>query len=683
MLKNNMIPPHCGIKTKINHTFPNDLQERRVFIASKPTPWKRPHNGVRRALLNNFSAAGGNTALLLEDAPIEILDKSHDRRSNHVVAVSAKCAASLQGNVSALLSFLNNIRPDELPHMSWTTTARRIHHPHRIMVYGDDIEKIKANLRQALEAKEGLTRPKSAPKVIFAFTGQGTAYPGMARQLFEELSSFRSDINRFDLTARNLGFPSFKAFFTASGGDISEYTPLALQLAIVCLEMALARLWTSWGILPHAAVGHSLGEYAALNVAGVISETDTIYLVGKRAQLLQEHCLPGTHSMLAIRACLAEVERTLSGKKYEIACINSPEDVVISGSGEEIRDAQQLLAASNFKTSVLNIPYAFHSAQVDPILSGLEQAAQGVSFHSPVIPVLSPLRANLVRGEGVFGPNYLSQHCRKPVDILGAVRAAQESGVITEKTIIIEIGPQPVVSAMIKATVPQVQALPSLRRKTDTWEVVAQTISTLYTTGADVLWREYHRDFKSSQRVLQLPAYRWDLKEYWMQYVNDWSLRKGDPPLVQHVLSQEAARTKPTLARLESTTIHTIVEETVHEGQGTITVESDISRPDLNPMVQGHKVNGVPLCTPVRKSLCLVIELVSADCAMHSPYMPTSRFLLENIYEIATGLRWGIKALLSLTWSSKKLLSPRLTDRNSFERLWSYIEIRNPPCAAS
>lgn len=603
MMRNNTIPPHCGIKTKINHTFPKDLEKRQVFIAQKPTLWQRPHDGVRKAFLNNFSAAGGNTALLLEDAPIETFDESHDSRSYHVVAVSAKCAASLQGNASALLSFLDNIRPEELPCLSWTTTARRMHHQHRMMVYGENIEKIKAGLRRAYEAKEGASRPLSAPKVIFAFTGQGIAYPGMAKQLFEKFDSFRTDINRFDLIARNLGFSSFKLFFTATGGDSSEYTPLVSQLAIVCLEMALARLWMSWGIQPHSAVGHSLGEYAALNVAGVLSDSDTIYLVGKRAQLLHEHCLPGSHSMLAIRASLDKIERALAGKKFEVACINSPEDVVISGSGEGIRDAQQLLAASGVKASVLNIPYAFHSAQVDPILPEFEQAAQGISFHTPAIPILSPLHASLVLENGVFGPNYLSQHCRKKVDILGAIRAAQESGVITDKSVVLEIGPQPVVSAMIKATVPQIQALPSLRRNMDAWEVIAHTISTLYAVGADILWREYHRGFKSSHKVLQLPTYKWDLKPYWLHYVNDWSLRKGDPPLLQHVPSQDAAPAEPTFPRLESTTIHTIVEEAIHDEQGHIIVESDISRPDLNPMVQGHKVNGVPLCTPVR-NLC-------------------------------------------------------------------------------
>ena len=330
MLKHDTILPHCGIKTKLDHTFPDNFQERRVFIASKSIPCKRPRNGVRRAFLNNFSAAGGNTALPLEDAPIEPLDEGQDRRSSYVVAVAAKCAISLERNVSALLSFLATIRSDELPQLSWTSTARRMRHPHRVMVYGDDVDKIKAKLLQALEAKVGSTRPKSAPKATFAFTGQGSAYPGMAKQLFEEISSFRNDINRSDRIARNLSFTSFKSYFNPSGADNPEYQPLVTQLAIVCLEMALARLWLSQGIFPQPVGGHSLGEFAALNFAGVISDSDTIYLVGKRALLLQQHCRLRTYSMLAVKACLADIEGILSGKHYEITCINNPEDVVIA-----------------------------------------------------------------------------------------------------------------------------------------------------------------------------------------------------------------------------------------------------------------------------------------------------------------------------------------------------------------
>ena len=248
---------------------------------------------------------------------------------------------------------------------------------------------------------------------------------------------------------------------------------------------------------------------------------------------------------------------------------------------------------------MLDIPYAFHSAQVDPIISELEKTAGDVSYHAPTIPVLSPLKASIVREKGVFGPHYISQHCRQTVNILRAVRVAQEQGVFQGKMMVLEIGPHPVVSTMIKAAVPQVGTLPSLRRKMDAWELVSQTISTMYIGGADISWCEFHRDSKSPQKVLRLPAYNWDLKDYWMQYVHDWSLRKGDPPLVQSATSEQGAAPASTVSRPQSTTIHRFIEETLDDSQGRITTESDISRPDLNPMVQGHKVNGVPLCTPV------------------------------------------------------------------------------------
>ncbi|KAF2229690.1 conidial pigment polyketide synthase PksP/Alb1 [Viridothelium virens] len=617
MLKHETIPPHCGIKTKINPRFPTDLKDRQVFIADKPTPWVRPESGVRKAFLNNFSAAGGNTALLLEDVPPEATlfeENEIDPRSTHMVAVSAKCTASLQGNATALLAFMSTMNSDELSNLSYTTTARRIHHPHRIMVCGIDLEKVKMNLKQAIDFKLGFHRPKAVAKLLFTFTGQGAAYLGMARQLVNDCVSFRNDIDRLDLIAKNLGFPTFKPIYMLATDDISDYSPVVTQLAIVCMEIALARLWISWGVQPSSVLGHSLGEYAALNIAGVISDMDTVYLVGHRAQLLQKYCAEGTHSMLAIRTSEANVTRFLASKagQYEVACVNGPEDVVISGTVSAIQDAQQTLTSAKIRVTVLNVPFAFHSTQIDPILPELEELARGLTFHKPTIPVLSPLRSSVCQDEGVFGPLYVAQHCRKAVNTNGAVLAAQRTGLINDTTLVVEIGPHPVVSGMIKASIPAINAVPSLRRKSDDWEVIAQSLTTLYNVGVDILWREYHRDFMMSQRVLKLPAYSWDLKSYWMQYVNDWSLRKGEPSLVpgdssfplsaQPTTRSTAPKAVPSppmqLPRLQSTTIHSIVEEKVTQNGGSIILESDVSRPDLNPFVQGHKVNGIPLCTP-------------------------------------------------------------------------------------
>jgi acyl transferase domain-containing protein len=347
----------------------------------------------------------------------------------------------------------------------------------------------------------------------------------------------------------------------------------------------LARLWASFGIVPSAVVGHSLGEYAALNVAGVLSDADTVFLVGKRAQLLEEHCTLHTHSMLVARASVATVESTVAGMQYEIACINAPEETVLAGPNDQIEALQQTLSQGGVRSKTIPVSYAYHSSQVQPILDDLVQAAQPIVFNKPSIPVLSPLLGDIVESEGIFGSEYLQRHCRETVNFHQAIQVARAAGIINDRTQFVEIGPHGVVSGLIKATskTSQAHAVPTLQRGRDDWQSLGEAMSTLYRAGLDITWTEYHRSFAAAQHVIRLPAYNWNLKDYWVQYVNDWSLRKGDPPLIQ-------------TARLEeSTTIHRIVEET----KDGIVVEADLCRKDLSPIVQGHNVDGIPLCTPV------------------------------------------------------------------------------------
>ncbi|OXV11266.1 hypothetical protein Egran_00973 [Elaphomyces granulatus] len=242
---------------------------------------------------------------------------------------------------------------------------------------------------------------------------------------------------------------------------------------------------------------------------------------------------------------------------------------------------------------LLRVPFAFHSAQVTPILESFQDVAKGVIFHPPKIPVVCPLLGNVVSQDGVFGPEYLARHSREPVNMLQALHSANQAGIITEKCAAIEFGPQPVVSKLVKATLgPKIRVLSTLRRNNDTWQILAEGLSTFYTAGAEIRWDEYHRDFHASHKVLGLPAYCWDLKPYWMQYVHDWTLFKGDP----RVLAPAPAVVE--IPKLESTTIHRIVEEKETDGKFRMVVEADITRPDLHPLVQGHKVEGVALCTP-------------------------------------------------------------------------------------
>lgn len=613
MMRQGTIPPHCGIKpgSRINHRYPTNLDERNVHIALESTPWCRAEGKSRRVLINNFSAAGGNTTLLLEDAPVQLFNHSgeKDPRSSHIVAVSAKSATSLKGNLKSLQQYIERTQDLSLPQLSYTTTARRIHHQHRVIVSGSDITQVKTRLGEAF-ARGDSTRAKPTPGIVFAFTGQGSQYLGMGKQFFEAFSQFRSNIHRFDQLAQSQGFPTFQQIFVAGAGDIGEFTPLAIQLATTCMQMALARLLASWGITATAVVGHSLGEYAALNVAGVISDSETIYLVGKRAELLQERCKRGTHSMLAVHASFMAVESLFSsaGKKYEISCINGPEDTVLGGSNEQISSLQTTLTAHQLKTKIIQVPYAFHTSQVDPILETFEAIAHGVTFNKPSIPVICPLSAGIITEAGIFGPNYLRRHCRETVNMCGALQHAKEMQVMTDKTIVIEIGPHPVVTRMVKATLgPQITTFNTLQQDKDTWSLLTQMLSAFYSANANIKWQEYHRDFISSQKVLRLPAYSWNLKEYWIKYRNDWCLTKGDPTVIV-----DRKTTDVVQPSLETTTVHRLVEETVEGQKATIIVESDFSRTDLNSIAKGHKVNQIPLTTPVS-----IISVFAANFSLH------------------------------------------------------------------
>lgn len=592
MMEKNTIPPHCGIKTKINHTFPTNLKERNVHLAKHPTTWVRQKGQKRKVFLNNFSAAGGNTALLIEDAPMPANSVHRDSRSAHLVAISAKSIQSLKKNVQALEAFLRASPDLSLPKLSYTTTARRMHHNYRVIVSGSRLEEIQEALNSPSLCEEIKPVTTALPNVAFAFTGQGAQYVGMGKQFYKIFSQFRSDIQRFDSIGQSQGFTTILPLIDGSVTDIEELSPVVVQLGTTCLQMALTRLWISWGVQPTVVVGHSLGEYAALNIAGVLSASDTIYLTGKRANLLQEQCTAGTHAMLAVKASISTLSTFIDGKTTEAACINTQEDTVISGTIAQIEAMSDTLTDHGIKSIKLKVPFAFHSAQVQPILNSLEAAAQGVTFNKPSIPVISPFLGNVVTDVGTFGPRYLSRHCRETVNFLEAVKAAKAMRIVTDNTLWVEIGSHSVCSSMIKTILgSETTTLPSLKRKEDVWKVLTGSLSTLHSVGIDIQWNEYHRDFKGCHEVIRLPAYNWESKNYWIQYVHDWCLTKGNPP----------ALTVPLVvpSRLSTSSVQRIIEEHIEKTRATIIVESDLSEPHLNAAIKAHTLNGAALCPSV------------------------------------------------------------------------------------
>jgi len=584
MFRNNLIPPHCGIKTKINQGFSPDLKDRNLRIAFKPTPFPRNGDDPRFIFINNFSAAGGNTATLLEDSPLK-RPLTSDPRSSQIVVVSAKSLSSFKQNVHKLLAWVSNQPDTMLPSLAYTTTARRSHYQYRVAIEANDMDHVRREL-SSLAQFSRLPVSSTKPTVAFAFTGQGSHYLGMGQKLFQDVEQFRRDIEDYDQIACSQNYPSFVGLIDGSTTDLVNTSPIATQLAITCSQIALGRLWKSWGVTPSVVVGHSLGEYAALHIAGVLSIMDTIYLVGRRAEMLVTNCETGTHGMLAVHAEFSSVVPLLSNISVERACINGPEDIVFSGTVDHIDRLKETLTAQGLKSTKLSVPYAFHSSQVDQILDAFKSSARSIIFHKPQIPVISTLLGSVVSESGIFNADYLPRHCRESVNFLGGINAGLQSELIDENTLWVEIGPHPVCSNMIKSIIGKdVTAVPSLRRNEDAWKTTASSLSALFNAGLNMDWSGYHHDFSSAHEVITLPSYSFDEKVYWIDYKGNWCLTKGD--------SIPVAKVKQGFS---TTSVQRIVKEKFDFSTAFVLAESDLAEPLLRAAVEGHLVNGVGLC---------------------------------------------------------------------------------------
>ena len=595
MLQKSKIPPHTGIKTQINKNFAPDLKERNVNIALQTTPFPRPAGGKRITFINNFSAAGGNTAMLMEDGPEVPSTPSADARGTQVVTVSAKSLGAFKKSLAKLENWIDANPNTGLPDLAYTTTARRAHYTYRAAMPVNSV----AQLSTALKTVQQQTHnpiPLATPQIAMAFTGQGSQYTAMGKRMFETSKQFRNDIEDFNEIALRQGLPSIMPLIDGTV-EVQNLPPTVVQLGMCCIQMALTRLWATWGITPSVVIGHSLGEYAALQAAGVLSIADTIYLVGKRASLLESKCNAGTHAMLAVRSPVAGLQDIVANSqgKIEIACINGVSDTVLSGTMGDIDVVAQKLADAGQKCTKLKLPFAFHSSQVDPILADFEKLATAVNFQPPRVPVISPLLSDVVSVGGVFDGFYLSRHCRKTVDFVGGLSAGMATSTISNNSIWLEVGAHPLCSSMVKSCL-SASALPTMRRDEDPWKIISSSMASLYTAGKALNWTAFHQE-NESLRVLRIPTYGFDDKNYWLQYTGDWLIYKGDYPKTIAPAPAAAAVAAPSKPRKYLTdSVQGIVSEEINGNNVTVIAESDMGSPKLFPLISGHLVNGSGLC---------------------------------------------------------------------------------------
>ncbi|KAL8811792.1 MAG: hypothetical protein Q9200_001524 [Gallowayella weberi] len=571
----NIMPPQVGMPQALNPRYPS-LSELNIDIPSQPKDLKSVDQRPRRVLLNNFDAAGGNACMLLEDFTA-VNDSGDDPRPSHVIVTSAKTGASYHANKRRLLEWLRANPNTKVADVAYTTTARRVHHPIRSACTASSTQ----DLIRKLEIDTADTTSSRTPSVVFVFTGQGSHYAGMGSGLYTTCPRFRQTVDLCASICEEHDFPPFLDIITNDDIDMSSKTAIQNQLAVVTLEIGLAAFWRSCGIQPTAVMGHSLGEYSALQVSGVLSLADMLYLVGHRALLLLERCEVNTYAMLSVptsAAAVQEVLKAMAPSSCEVACENSPSATVVSGSIGDIAKFQKALI---LKTKTLSVPYGFHSFQMEPLLDDFAALAGGVTYSAPRVPVASTLLASMVETPGVFDALYLSRQTRQPVNFVGALDVVREK---LGDPSWLEIGPSQVCGSFIRATCPPSagKIMSTLEASTNAWVSISKCLSSMYRHGIAVDWLAYHAPFSGSLKLLTLPSYAWDLKDFWIVYTESKQVK-------------EVAASAQSLESNISTCAQYVVQES-SSPKIEVTLEARIADPGFSSLVDGHRMRGTSIC---------------------------------------------------------------------------------------
>ena len=335
-------------------------------IPLKSEPWRRGKK-KRLATVSSFGFSGTNAHVVLEEpaAPIEET-RGDERKGSHLLCVSARSDQALKDLAKSYVEYLIKNGAVNLGDVCFTAAMGRTHFSKRLGVVGKTVEEMGSKLEAFVkgEARSGLVQAEAlegvSPKVAFLFSGQGSQYPGMAKELYEREAVFKRTLDQcLGILEKYVKEPLLPIIFDESRKEELNQTQYT-QPILFAIEYSLSALWRSWGVEAAAVMGHSVGEVVAACVAGMMSLEDGLRLIAKRGELM--HGLAGKGAMASVSASEERVKRALEGSGISIAALNGPGNITISGEESELERVLKVFEGEGLRIKRLSVSQrAFHS----------------------------------------------------------------------------------------------------------------------------------------------------------------------------------------------------------------------------------------------------------------------------------------------------------------------------------
>lgn len=603
-LQHQEIPPHLHLK-QLNPLI--SLEGTTFSIPTECQPWSVDR---RLAGISGFGFGGTNCHVILEEAPVQGVGGNGQmggtgssisltsqqpmttERPFHILTLSAKNEQALAELAQRYADFLVSHPEASVADVCFTANTGRSQFDHRLAVVAESTPQLREQLQAFVAGKEtiglvsGQVNGTDCPNIAFLFTGQGSQYIGMGRQLYETQPIFRQTLDRCDEILRSyLEQPLLSVLYPESETSFPLNETAYTQPALFALEYALFQLWKSWGIDPAIVMGHSVGEYAAACVAGVLTLEEGLKLIAERARLMQ--ALPQDGEMVAVFASEKKVQAAIHpyAQEVSIAAINAPHSSVISGKREAVEQAIATLKAEGIKAKRLTVSHAFHSPLMEPMLEAFERVAKEVSYSSPQISFISNVTGELATTE-ITNPEYWCRHVRQPVRFAQGIETLYQQNY----DVFVEIGPKPTLLGMSRYCLSGVEtrncaSLPSLSPRREDWQQLLESLGALYVRGVEVDWSAFDQNYP--RRRLQLPTYPFQRQRYWVEFSENGhktavSLAQENvqTPLVNLLLNGDTPQliqqleTSGKLSENEVTLLPKLLELLVKQNQQQLTAES-------------------------------------------------------------------------------------------------------------